>query len=224
LEGARKKGQQKKGKPKGVLIGPCRLSQDSLRYFLENSGIIEVILTTEDVPSAMDVLAKESPDIVVLDEEVSRNTSKIVRDIIQENDDTAVVILASQSHPSYVFEAVEAGARAFVEKGKIGTMELLSVIKEVLEDNCSAFHVAMGRGSLSDLSSLEHRKTSQMLSNKELEILKYVAEGCSNKEIAKRAFISEQTVKVHVHNIFTKVGARDRAQAVAIGFRKKLLM
>ena len=82
----------------------------------------------------------------------------------------------------------------------------------------------MDRSSLYDLSSPEHRTKKQILTDKELEILKHIAEGCSNKEISTKAFISEQTVKVHIHNIFTKIGARDRAHAVAIGFRKKLIM
>lgn len=223
LEKGGGKGQEKDVMPKGVLIGPCRLHQDSLGYFLKTGGIVDVIINTDDVTAALDVVDKESPDIIVLDEEISQNTSGLVRDIVSEHGDVPVVILASQTHSSYVFQAVDSGARAYIEKSKIGTMELASVIKEVLENNSSSFHIAMDRASLSDLSSREHRRKNQVITDKELEILKHIADGCSNKEIAKKAFISEQTVKVHIHNIFTKTGARDRAQAVTIGFRKRLL-
>jgi two-component system response regulator FimZ (fimbrial Z protein) len=207
-----------------VLIGPCRLAQESLGYFLENEGIVDVVLNTQDIPCALDKIAGESPDVVVLDDEISPDCSKIVQDIISTNGDTHVIILARSSHHSYVCEAVDAGARAYVEKSKVGTEELASIIKEVLENNSSAFYITMERGSISDLSSHEHRRENNVLSDKELEIIKYIAEGYSNKEVGKAANISEQTVKVHVHNIFEKLGARDRAQAVALCFRKKLVM
>lgn len=212
------------GRPKGVLIGPCRLAQDSLDYFLEKGDIVDVIFNTDDVTSALDVIERESPDIVVIDAEISPNSAKIVRDIVSTDGDTLVIIMAGSSHHSYVRDAVDAGASAYVEKSKVGTLELASVIKEVMENNNSAFYVAMDRNSISNLTSSEYRSENNVISDRELEVIKYIAEGYSNKEIAKAVNISEQTAKVHVHNIFTKLGARDRAQAVALCFRNKLIV
>lgn len=210
--------------PKGVLIGSCRLSLDSLKYFLESRAIVEVILDTDDLRSAHDFIVNKSPEVVILDEDVSQNPAQFVREMTNQNGSTAMIILGSHSHPSYIFEAIDAGARAYVEKTKIGTLEFASVVKEVLEKNSAVFHIAMDRCSIYDLSSHEHRQKNGVLSNQELNILKHVAQGYSNKQIAKTVYISEQTVKVHLHNIFKKFGACDRAEAVAIGFRKKLLM
>ncbi|MBU4176129.1 MAG: response regulator transcription factor [Actinobacteria bacterium] len=223
------RGERKgKARPKGVLIGPCRLAQDSLGYYLEAEGVVDVInviVDTEDVTSILDAVGKESPDVILLDEEIiARNSSKLIREIVDKHGEVPLIILAGHSHPNYIYEAIEAGARAYVEKSAVSTQELASVISEVLENNGSAFHITMDRATLSNLSSREHRKTNKVLTDKELKILQYIASGNSNKEIAKKAFISEQTVKVHIHNIFIKVGARDRAQAVAIGFQKKLLL
>jgi DNA-binding NarL/FixJ family response regulator len=199
------------------------LVQDALGYFLEKGEFVDVILNTEDVTSALDVIERESPDIVVLDEEISPDSSKLIAEIASANGGTNVIILARSSHHSYVCEAVDAGASAFVEKSEVGTVELASIIKEVLENDNSTFFLAVDRGSISDLSYHGHQSNNQVISDRELEIMKYIAEGCSNKRIAKAANISEQTAKVHIHNVFTKLGAQDRAQAVAICFRKKLI-
>jgi CheY-like chemotaxis protein len=146
-----KKGQAKspirKVRPKGVLIGPCLLAQDSLGYFLENGGLVDVILNTDDVTSALDAIERESPDIVVLDAEISPNSSTIVQDIVSTNGGTHVIILAASSHNSHVRDAVDAGASAYVEKSKVGTLELASVVNsyssitrlESLEISSSAF-------------------------------------------------------------------------------------
>ena len=216
--------QERNVRPKCVLIGPCRLEQDSLGYFLENGNIVDVIINTEDVTSALDVIERESPDIVVVDDEISTNSSKLIARIACINGGTHLILLARSSHHSYVCEAFDAGACAYVEKSKVGTVELASIIKEVLQNNSSAVFLAMDRGSISDLSYHGHQSENQMISNRELEIIKYIAGGYSNKEIAKTISISEQTAKAHIHNIFTKLGAQDRAQAVAICFRKKLIM
>lgn len=210
-------------RPKAVLIGPCRLEQDSLGYFLEHGETVDVVLNTGDVPSALDAIQRESPDIVVLDKEISPNSSKLIAEIAGTNGDTRLILLAGSSHHSHVREAVDAGACAFVQKSKVGTLELVSVINEVLENNSSAFYLAMDRGSITDLSSREHQSENHVISERELEIVKYIAEGYSNKKIAETVHISEQTAKAHIHNIFTKLGARDRAHTVAICFREKLL-
>lgn len=214
---------RKKVGKKGIIVGASRLSQDLLKYFLESMGILDIVIETDDASKAISLTEKESPDVIILDEEITREPAKLVRELLSRNGSCPLVLLASHAHPSYVFEAIDAGARVYVEKNKVGTPELASVINEVLEKESSAFHVAMDRGSLSDLSSREHKVANRLLTDHELQILKYIADGDSNKKIAKEACISEQTAKVHVHNIFTKLGARDRAQAVALGFRKKLL-
>lgn len=223
MKKAQTKEPKRKVRPKAVLIGPCSLAQDSLGCFMENAEIVDVILNTDDVASALDLIAKESPDIVVLDDEILPDVSKLIADIAGTNGGTHVIILAGGSHHSYVREAVDAGASAYVQKSKVGTTELASLINEVLENNSSAFHLTMDRGSVSDLYSSEHRSENQVISDRELEIIKYIAEGYPNKKIAKTVHISEQTAKAHIHNIFTKLEARDRAQAVAICFRNKLI-
>ena len=221
---SRTRDQKRKVRPTAVLVGPCRLEQDSLGHFLEHGETVDVILNTGDVPSAMDAIQRESPDIVVLDGEVSPNSSKLIAEIVGTNGGPRLILLAGSSHQSYVREAVDAGACAYVQKSKVGALELVSVINEVLENDDSAFHLAVDRGSITDLSSREHQSENHVISERELEIVKYIAEGYSNKKIAETVHISEQTAKAHIHNIFTKLGARDRAHTVAICFRKKLLM
>lgn len=213
-----------KARPKGVLIGPYRLAQELLGKYMQTEGIVDIILNTDDVTCALDAIAGEASVVLVIDDETSRDLSKLVQSVLDENGDASVIILSSRSHPSYVSEAANAGAKAYVDKMKASATELASVIREVLENNSCVFHVVIDSHSISDLSSPEHWGERQVLSGKELKILNHIAEGCSNKEIAKITYNSEQTVKVHVHNIFDKLGARDRAHAVAIGFMKKIIM
>jgi len=129
---------------------------------------------------------------------------------------TSVLVLTTYDTDSEVLPAIEAGATGYLLKDAPGD-ELMRAVEAA----------ARGEAVLSPTVALRLmgrvRAPESPLSARELEVLRLIAAGATNREAAARLFISEATVKSHILHIFTKLGVNDRAAAVAVGFQRGLL-
>jgi DNA-binding NarL/FixJ family response regulator len=125
-----------------------------------------------------------------------------------------IMVLSSFGGTEDVFRAFQAGARSYFLKDVKGR-ELVDAIRAV--------HAGQRPLPKEIASCLAERMPCPELSPRELEILKLIAHGESNKEIASRLAISEGTVRVHASNVFAKLGCNDRAQAVAVAFHRGII-
>ncbi|MGA2155669.1 MAG: response regulator transcription factor [Bryobacteraceae bacterium] len=125
-----------------------------------------------------------------------------------------IMVLSSYGGTEDVFRAFQAGARSYFLKDVKGR-ELVDAIRAV--------HAGQRPLPKEIASCLAERMPCPELSPRELEILKLIAHGESNKEIASRLAISEGTVRVHASNVFAKLGCNDRAQAVAVAFHRGII-
>jgi DNA-binding NarL/FixJ family response regulator len=134
--------------------------------------------------------------------------------IRSEFPEARVIILTTFEGDVEIHRALQAGARGYVLKN-MPPSELLDVIRQV--------HAGKKRIPAETASHLAEHISDENLTEREVEVLRQVADGNKNRDIAKKLFISEETVKVHIKHIMEKLGATDRTQAVAIGIRRGII-
>jgi DNA-binding NarL/FixJ family response regulator len=128
--------------------------------------------------------------------------------------DARIIMLTTFEGDVEIHRALQAGARGYLLKN-MPPSELLDVIRQV--------HAGKKRIPAAIASQLAEHMSSETLTEREVEVLREVAGGNKNREIANKLFISEETVKVHVKHIMEKLGASDRTQAVTIGVRRGII-
>ena len=155
------------------------------------------------------------PDITLMDLQMpDMNGVEAIIAIRGEFPNARVIVLTTYAGDAQVLRALNAGARGYLLKGKINT-ELLETIRAV--------HAGQKRISAEVAAELAEHTGEEGLSERELEVLRLIASGNANKEIAAQLSIGEDTVKRHVSNILTKLNANDRTHAVTIGLKRGII-
>ena len=152
------------------------------------------------------------------------------RAIKSEGCATNILILSTYEDPDYLLEAVQAGASGYVIKDA-GKRELIGAIREALGgENPLNQRLAMqllrrlaGEDRRTAGSSSEPRRQPESLTPREVEVLRYLAQGQTNRQISRRLVVSPATVKVHVEHILSKLGVSDRTQAAVLATESGLL-
>jgi DNA-binding NarL/FixJ family response regulator len=202
------------------------LVRDGFRMILEADGI-EVVGMARDGSEAVYLARRRSPDVVLMDVRMPvMDGLAATRELAgpDAEDPIAVLILTTFDLDEYVLEALRAGASGFLLKDA-GRDELIAAVKAVARGDAliapSATRrlidrfVARSPATLpSELGELTHR---------ELEVLRAVASGCSNAELAETLVISETTAKTHVARVLAKLGLRDRVQIVVFAYEHRLV-
>lgn len=152
------------------------------------------------------------PDVTLLDLRLPDTTGiDVLIALRAEFPDARIIILTTFEGDVNIQRALEAGARAYVLKST-PPRELVEVIRKV--------HAGKKPISSEIAAHLAEHYADEALTEREVEVLKRVAEGNRNRDIAEKLFISEETVKVHIKHVMEKLGAADRTEAVAIGVRR----
>ena len=155
------------------------------------------------------------PDVTLMDLQLpGLNGIGAIDRILSEFPDARIIVLTTYTGDAQVLRALRAGARAYILKGHVHR-ELLETIHTV--------HAGRKRIPPDIATALAEHATDDELSSREIEVLQLIANGNSNKEIADRLSIGEATVKSHVSNILSKLGANDRAHAVTIGLTRGII-
>lgn len=155
------------------------------------------------------------PDVTLMDLQLpGLNGIEAINRILSEFPAARIVVFTTYTGDAQVVRALRAGARAYILKGHVHR-ELLETIRTV--------HAGRKRIPPDIATELAEHATDDELSSREIDVLLLIAAGNSNKEIADRLNIGEATVKSHVTNILSKLGANDRAHAVAIGLKRGII-
>ena len=155
------------------------------------------------------------PDVTLLDLRLPDMSGiDVLIAIRSEFPEARIVMLTTFEGDVEIHRALQAGARGYLLKN-MPPSELLDVIRQV--------HDGKKRIPPEIASQLLEHMSDEGLTEREVEVLREVADGNRNREIAERLFISEETVKVHIKHIMEKLGANDRTQAVAIGVRRGII-
>lgn len=164
---------------------------------------------------ALEMYRELRPDIVLMDLRLPDMTGiEAVSAIRTEFPDARILILTTFEGDAEVGRALKAGASNYLLK-TMPPHEILQSIRQV--------HAGKKRIPPAVATRLAEHLGDETLTNREIEVLRHVAEGNRNREIADRLFISEETVKLHVRHIMEKLGANDRTQAVSIAVRRGII-
>lgn len=195
---------------------------------LETQADLEVVGTAGDGTEALDLCRERRPDVVLMDVRMpTMDGLEATRRIVAEPDSsTRVLMLTTFDLDEYVYEALGAGASGFLLKD--ATAEALFEAVRVVASGDALLAPSVTRRLIGEFARLHPAVPLQPnrlreLTPRETEVLRLVAEGLSNAQIAKRLVLSEETVKTHVSRVLTKLGLRDRAQAVVVAYESGLV-
>ena len=175
---------------------------------------MEVVAEVEDGAKVIENYRKHKPDVVLLDLRLpGMDGIQVIKALRQEAPDARIVVLSSYGGGDDVTQAIQSGASGYVLKN----MPLQQVLEAVRVVHLGGQYITREIGS-----RMSQRLHSDM-SAREIEVLRLIAQGRSNKEIAAKLGIVEGTVKAHVTNIFGKLGAVDRTQAITIAMKRQIL-
>ena len=196
------------------------LVRAGIRMLIETQPDLEVVGEAGDGIAAIGEVTRARPDVVLMDVRMPRldGIEAARRIIALRADPVKVVMLTTFDLDEYVFDALSAGATGFLLK-HARPEELLFGIRAAA-DGHALIAPALTRRLIERFASSRPRACPELdrLTEREREVLALLVRGRSNAEIAGRLFVGESTVKTHVARIFTKLGLRDRAQAVIYGY------
>jgi DNA-binding NarL/FixJ family response regulator len=193
-----------------LLVDDHALVREGLREILETQPDITVVGEAQDSATTVALAAKTQPDIVLLDVEIpGGEVTATVSQIRSRSPASRVMILSMYEGPQLVQALLAAGIRGYLLKS-IHWQELVVAIRAIRADD-DRIILGVSRESLNSVRQEPERGT---LSARELEVLDLVAQALSNGQIASRLHLTEATVKRHLRNIFAKLGAVSRLDAV----------
>jgi DNA-binding NarL/FixJ family response regulator len=210
-----------------LIVDDSRLIREGVRIILSRDPAIEVVGEAKDGAEAIEQALKLKPDVVLMDIEMpNMNGIDATRHLKTQLPLAQVVMLTLHSADDCVIGAIRAGAVGYVLKD--ASKELICETVKHAQAGHVLIKSEMLRQALSGLVTLttNPRVSSQViqeLSNREIEVLKLVAEGETNRQIGNKLFIAEVTVKKHIQSIISKLGAMDRTHAAVKAVRAGLV-
>jgi DNA-binding NarL/FixJ family response regulator len=209
-----------------VLADDQALVRRGFRLILETEPDIEVVAEAEDGQQAIDAVRRHRPGVVLMDIQMpGLDGLEATRRILADSGSaTRVLILTTFERDDYVFEALQLGASGFLLK-TAPPEDLLTAVRVVARGE-ALLSPSVTRRVIQEVARQRRAPRSpdlDRLTQRELEVLRLVAEGLSNAEIAARLYLSEATVKTHTSNVLSKLQLRDRVQAVIFAYRQRLI-
>jgi DNA-binding NarL/FixJ family response regulator len=204
-----------------LLADDQRVVREGLAMVLGLLDGIELVGVAADGEEALDLAAKHNPDVVLMDLRMPRMDGiEAIKRLAARG--TAAIALTTYADDASVLGALRAGARGYLTKDA-GAEEIRAAVEAVARGE-AALDPAIQHHVLAAVSSPQPLtpELPDELTPREAEVLRLIAEGLTNAEIAARLVVSAATVKSHVNHIFAKIGARDRAQAVVYAYAKGL--
>jgi len=184
---------------------------------------MELVGEAADGVEAIEMARLLRPDVILLDLMMPRKDGlEAIEEIKQANPDARILVITSFAEDDKVFPAIKAGALGYLLKDSPPDM-LLQAIHDVYQGQ-SSLHPAIARKLIRELNQpSELPPTEEPLTRREVEVLRLVARGLSNQEIADQLVVSEGTVRIHVSNILTKLHLANRTQAALYALQEGLV-
>jgi DNA-binding NarL/FixJ family response regulator len=210
-----------------VLADDQSMFRAGLRSLLATEDGVEVVAEAADGEQAIAAARRHRPDVVLMDIRMPHlDGIAATRTLVGELPGTRVLVLTTFDLDEYVFRALRAGASGFLVKDA-SAEELVEALRVVARGD-GLLAPSAARRVIEAFAAFEEpdpalRTALEGLSARELEVLRLVACGHSNAEIAEHLFLSGATVKSHVHSLLGKLGLRDRVQAVVFAYESGLV-
>lgn len=214
-----------------VLVDDQTMIRQGLGYVIQMQPDMEVIGEASDGDEAVKLIGELTPDVVLMDVQMPNKSGiDATREIMLMKPTLKVLILTTFDNHNYVVDGIRAGAVGYMLKDA-DSQEMLDLIRRAYQGE-ALFHTVTAAKALAEVLQSQRAlpENSQVasillddLTDRELDVLQQIAYGFRNDQIAQNLFISEGTVKTHVHRILQKMGVEDRTQAVAMALRHQLV-
>lgn len=210
--------------PINVLVADDHtIVREGVKCILDNSDDIDVIGEATDGYECLNAISKMNPNVVILDISMPNLDGLKVLQIMKEQKmSTKALILTAKEDPEYLLKAVDMGCDGYILK-KSDSIALNKAIHSVYDGDIYIEPSLMPMLNKSITTRDTAMDKLSDLTRREIDVLKLLAEGLFNKEIASRLNISERTVKNHVSNIFKKISVSDRTQAAVFAIKNNLI-
>jgi DNA-binding NarL/FixJ family response regulator len=193
-----------------VIVADNSLIVEAIRTGFSKSGEFNLVGHADARTTSPATIKRAEPDVVLLDDlDQSDRALELIRGIRETSDEVAVIVLSVQMEPRWLERAFDAGAAGAISKA-IHPLALSTLVRETLAGHI--FHSFRG-AALSATAARPETVENLSLTDRELEILQEVAAGLSNGEVARRLWITQQTVKFHLGNIYRKLDVANRTEA-----------
>lgn len=206
-----------------MIVDDHSMVREGLKQLLELDEDLKVISQASDGCEGIKKLDEDRPDVLLLDINLpNMNGLEMLKEIYERNIDVKVLILTIHNEIDYLMKAVEIGCNGYVLKDSDSNLLKKAIYSVYNGQNFiqPSLTPALNAG-LAGKSMLDDKVNE--LTRREIEVLKLIAEGLFNKEIAATLDISERTVKNHVSNIFKKIDVSDRTQAAVFAIKNNLV-
>jgi DNA-binding NarL/FixJ family response regulator len=191
------------------------LLRQGIAALIKSQPGMEVVAEACDGEEAIAQFRQHRPDVTLMDVQMpNMNGTEAISRIRSEFPEARILVLSTYAGDVQVLRAIKAGARGYLLKGNVRT-ELLEAIRSV--------HAGGKRIPTEIAADLAEHAADDALSSREIEVLRLIGEGNANKQIADKLSIGETTVKNHISNILSKLGANDRAHAVTIALQRGII-
>lgn len=207
------------------LIDDHHVLRQAIARMLDQETDITVVGQAGDAQSGIAMMETllPYPEIVVIDLKMpGQSGMSAIAEIMAAHPETRIIVFTMYDNPGYVWSTMNAGARGYLLKSASGN-DLLRAVRSVAHGGAylqAEITMPLLKRLVQDARTADDRGA---LSVREMHILEALADGLSNKMIAKTLSITEETVKSHLKKIYEKLGAADRAHAVAIALRQQLI-
>ena len=213
---------------KVLIVDDHRVVREGLSAILQSKESIQVLGEAQDGQEAVEKARSLLPDVILMDVSMPKMTGvEATRIIKREFPHIGIIALTMYEEQQYIFDLVRGGATGYLLKDS-DSDQIVKAIQSVYRGD-SLIHPAVASKILAEFSLLAQKKGKKSgwvehdLTDREITVLRLVADGKTNKEIANNLDLSEKTVKNHVRNIFHKLQVYDRTQAAILAIRKGLI-
>lgn len=207
-----------------ILVDDHKILREGIQAMLAFIDEIQVVGEARDGAEAVRLVGEQQPDVVLMDIAMEKmNGLEATRQITQKYPEVAVLVLSQHEERQYVLPIFQAGAAGYLLKRTLGK-DLINAIRHVARGEVY-LDTNIGNILVEEIRQREtnRRASTAELSERELQVLKYVVEGLSNNEIAERIHISENTVKKHLGSILEKLSLSNRVEVAVYAVREGLV-
>ncbi len=210
-----------------MLVDDHEVVLEGLIRILEKQGGIKIVSVARSAEEALEKIGRFPPDVVIVDIQLpGMNGIELIRRIKSQYPDIEAITLTVFDDEQFAKQAIKAGAIGYVIKDA-AKEELVKAVRAAAKGE-SMISTSVARKLIEEISEPTGKKRREEdyegLSQRELDVIKLMARGYNNRQIADILFISEHTVKVHIRNIFRKIGVSDRTNAVLWAIERGLVL
>lgn len=204
-----------------IIVDDHAIVRQGVRAFLDTQPDLKVVGEAESGEEAIRLAAEQAPDVVLMDLVMpGMDGVEATRRVKQVSPRSRVIVLTSYHQDEHIFPAIRAGALSYLLKD-VAPPELAEAVRKAARGE-AVLHPRVAARVIQEIHGAKRDAVNPFteLSERELEVLKLIADGASNEEIANRLVISEKTVKSHVSNVLSKLHVADRTQAAVYAWRE----